>query len=251
MAEPRVTRLHRAFRGRLIRLREQTLAQILTLPADDFDRWITEVVPVILQAQRSTVLLTDAYLSMEAGLATGTSTDPWNIDSDALIGAKARRGVLLEDVYGRNFAVKSAGTLAYRMAREVNTDITLAERSTTFVHTDGDPRIIGTRRILGSGPNCALCVVAATRTYKSETLRPIHSHCGCTSLPIYDASQKPPQVGIRFLDDLYHRAGSNKYGDLRRLSVDDSELPAGVKPENLPDVLVTDADELGPSLVAA
>jgi hypothetical protein len=210
-------------------------------------------VQVILSAQRQTVADVDAYMSMEAGLATGTSTEPWGLNPDPLIGAAARRGRPLEDVYGANW-VSTFGTFASRITREVNTDISLADRGAGFVHTEGDNRIVGTRRVLGSGPNCGLCVAAATRAYFKRELRPIHRKCGCTTQPLYSLQEpagwaKPTNDA---LNNLYARAsGRTDARSLGRITVDDADLPPGVKAGQLPAAEVIDTPELGPTLVAA
>lgn len=243
---PEVTRLHLAYRARLERLRAVTVAR--ALQADDPEA----AVQIVLEAQRRSVADVDAYMSLEAGLATNSSTEPWGLDPDRLIGQKARRGTFLEDVYGRNW-VAAAGTFASRITREVNTDITLADRAGSFVHTEGDSRIVGSRRALGSGPNCGLCVAAATRAYFKRELRPIHQHCGCTTQPIY--SLKDPESWVKPTNDaltnLYNRAGGTDAKSLGRIVVNDAELPPGVKAGSLPPAEVIDSPELGPALVAA
>lgn len=207
---------------------------------------------LVLAAQRQAVADVDAYMSLEAGLATGTSTEPFGLNPEPLIGAAARRGRALEDVYGANW-VASAGTFASRITREVNTDITLADRAGTFVHTEGDDRIVGSRRVLGSGPNCGLCVAAATRAYFKRELRPIHQHCGCTTQPIY--SLKDPSSWTKPTNDalnkLYARAGGTDARSLGRITVNDADLPPGVKPGVLHPAEIVDTPELGPTLVAA
>lgn len=204
------------------------------------DGFVARVVPLVLGAQRVAVTQTDAYMSTEAGLATGTSTEPWGLDASALIGAHARHGDFLEDVYGRNHR-SDASTFTERMAREVNTDITLADRAATFVHTEGDSRITGYRRTLSAGKNCALCVAAATRTYHKGDLQPIHAHCACGTQPIYGPATEWTKPTNDLLRSLYQRAGGNDPAAPSRLSVDAAELE-GV------DVVFT---TLGPTLVAA
>lgn len=243
---PDVTRLHLAYRGRLDRLRAAAVAR--ALGAEDPEA----AVRLVLAAQRQVVADADAYMSLEAGLATGTSTDPWALDADQLIGQAARRGTFLEDVYGRNW-VAEAASFESRIAREVNTDITLADRAGTFVHTEGDSRIVGSRRVLGSGPNCGLCVAAATRAYGSWELRPIHQHCGCTTQPIYSLKdpagwEKPTNDA---LNQLYARAGGTDARSLGRITVNDADLPPGVKPGVLHPAEIVDTPEFGPTLVAA
>lgn len=234
------TRLQRSHRTRLGWLRTRTLAAVLAADTSSTDRFVSTVVPIVLASQRATVAETDAYMSMEAGLATGTSTAPWGLSADALIGARARRGDFLEDVYGRNHRAAQS-SFAERMAREVDTDITLANRAATFVHTEGDERITGYRRTLSAGKNCGLCVAAATRRYRKADLQPIHSHCRCGTQPIYGPVENWQKPNKAQLNELYQRAGGSDYQSLRRIQVAESDLP---------DVLVVDAT-LGPTLVRA
>lgn len=234
------TRLQRTFRTRLDRLRSRTIASVLAADTTSTDRFVTTVIPIVLASQRATVAETDAYMSLEAGLATGTSTAPWGLTADALIGVAARRGDFLEDVYGRNHRAAQS-SFAERMAREVDTDITLANRAATYVHTEGDDRITGYRRTLGGGKNCGLCVAAATRRYRKADLQPIHSHCKCGSSPIYGPVKSWQKPNKAQLNELYQRAGGTDYASLRRIHVADSDLP---------DVLVVES-KLGPTLVAA
>ena len=232
--------LHRRYTGQLDRLRAATTARVVGADTANTAEFVDIVVPIVLGAQAATVAAADAYLSTDAGLATDTSTDPWGLEAAALIGVHARRGDFLEDVYGRNHRA-AEGTFPERMRRLVNTDITLAERAATYVHTEGDPRIVGHRRVLGGGNNCALCVVAATQRYAKSDLRPIHHKCGCTTQPVYGdgAGYRPPSRAQ--LDALYVRAGGTSSSSLRRITVDAADLP---------DVVVVDSG-LGPTLAAA
>lgn len=234
------TRLQRSHRARLVTLRTRTLAAILAADTSSTSRFVSTVVPIVLASQRATVAEADAYLSTEAGLAAGASTEPWGLDADALIGVAARRGDFLEEVYGRNHRA-SQGDFAGRMAREVNTDITLADRAATFVHTEGDSRISGYRRVLSAGKNCGLCAAAATRRYTKSDLSPIHSHCKCGSQPIYAPVGNWKKPDKAQLTELYARAGGTDYASLRRIQVAESDLPA---------VVVVDST-LGPTLAAA
>jgi hypothetical protein len=241
---PSVTRLHLAYRARLDALRKRTVAAVLASGGPE------DAVPLVLNGQRSAVATTDAYLSLEAGLATRSDTTPWGIDPEPLIGRAGRRGAYLEDVYERNWP-ETVGTLTSRIGREVNTDLTLAERAATYVHTQGDSRIIGYRRVLGSGPNCALCVAAATQRYSKADLRPIHRTCGCTTQSVYgDASgwRKPDKAA---LNELYRQAGGSSTGALRRLQVNDADVPPGIDLAALRSVDVVVDPELGPALALA
>lgn len=219
MAETRLQRVHRS---RLAVIRSRTLALVVGANTEDTTEFVDRVVPLVLASQAATVAQTDAFLSTEAGLATDTSTEPWGLDAAALIGVHARRGDYLEDVYARNHRAPQ-GTFQGRMAREITTDVTLAERAATFVHTEGDDRIAGHRRVTSGSP-CALCAVAATQRYTRGDLRPIHHGCSCTTAPIYrDVTnwRKPDRAA---LNAIYERAGGTDYQSLRRLTADNETV---------------------------
>jgi hypothetical protein len=232
------TALHRRYVQRLTRVRAGTLARVLAADTASTTAFVERVVPIVLASQEATVSQADAYLSAEAGIATRTSTEPWGLNPAALIGRRARRGDWLEDVYARNHRA-SESTFAERMAREVNTDVTLAERAANYVHTDGDPRITGYRRVLSAGKNCGLCVAAATQRYGKGDLRPIHRACGCTTQPIYGGAGGYRKPSKSQLNALYEKAGGTDFKSLRRIQVDQADLP---------DVAVVDTD-LGPTLI--
>lgn len=224
----------------MARLRSRTLAAVVAADTANTDRFVATVVPIVLGSQQATVVEVDAFMSTEAGLATGSSTEPWGLDPDQLIGVRARRGDFLESVYARNHRA-DVSTFRSRMAREVNTDITLAERGAANVHTAGDPRITGYLRTLGGGENCGLCVVAATQRYHKGDLLPIHSHCRCGVQPLYGRVADWEKPDKAQLNALYERAGGTDYQSLRRIKVQEADLP---------DVAVVDS-KLGPTLVAA
>jgi len=232
------TELHRLYMRRLAGVRSAAITRVIAADTASTVEFVDRVVPIVLAAQEVTVAQADAYLSLEAGLATGTSTAPWGLDASQLIGRRARRGDWLEDVYARNHRA-AEGTFPERMAREVNTDITLADRAATYVHTDGDPRIVGYRRVLSPGNNCGLCVVAATQRYHKSDLRPIHRSCGCTTQPIYGTGEGYVRPNRRQLAALYERAGGTDTRSLSRIRVDRPDLP-------VVEVGVTD---LGPTLL--
>lgn len=231
------TALHRGYQQRLTRIRTGTLARVLAAPKTNTNVFVAAVVPIVLAAQESTVAQADAYLSLEAGTATRSSLQPWGLNPAMLIGVRARRGDFLEDVYARNLRTAES-SFTERMTREVNTDITLAERGATFVHTAGDERITGHRRVLGAGKNCGLCVVASGQRYSKGDLRPIHRTCHCTTQPIYgDGSfARPDRATLRAL---YEQAGSTSGSSLRRIAAPQADLPT---------VEIADTD-LGPTLI--
>lgn len=234
------TALHRRYVTRLNGVRTSTLARVIAADTSSTTAFVDRVVPLVLAAQEVTVASADAYLSTEAGMATGSSTEPWGLNPAALIGHRARRGEFLEDVYARNHR-SAESTFVERMAREVNTDITLAERAGTYVHTDGDPRITGYRRVLSASKNCGLCVAAATQRYGKGDLRPIHHACKCTTQPTYGDAGGFRKPSRSQLSELYERAGGTGARQLSRIRADNADLPT---------VEIVEST-LGPTLVAA
>lgn len=231
------TALNRAYNEHLELLRQRLTARVIAADGPDRQRFVSRVVDMVLEGQRGVVREVDVYLSTEAGLATGTSTEPWGLVPDELIGVKARRGDYLEDVYARNYR-SSFGTFAERMSREVATDVKLAERGANFIHTAGDERITGYRRTLSSGVNCGLCIAAATRTYHKEDLAPMHLKCKCGVQPIYGPVRSWNKPTNDVLRGLYDQAGSTGRKDLIRIVAPTPTQP-GV------DIITT---SLGPTL---
>lgn len=195
-----MSRLHDAHRARLRRLTDAATAEALAKPDPDF------ITSTVLGGQVAVISSTDAYLSLEAGLATGTSTEPWGIDASRLVGRAARGGRFLEDVYGR--LLNSPGDLTVKLAREVATDLQLAQRYTAGAHVAADRRITRWRRITG-GSACPLCSAAASRTYSRGDLQAIHQKCDCTVSPEYVTVKGDP-VDRRALNQFYDQLGSRR-----------------------------------------
>lgn len=253
------TRAALAYRQELARLDRAAFAQLLALwAAGNPDTFPAEAAPVVLAMQRRGVELTDAYLALVAGAATGTTTSPIGLDPDPYIGRHARRGAFVEEVYarpwhqfvrdaqdalGRSLSTGDAVDLflrgdhpavraaTARLEQTVATDLQLATRYAQVAQMTADRRIAGYRRVLGPGRNCGLCVVASTRRYHVAELQPIHPHCRCTVEPITQDIPAGTQVVDRDrLAAVNERiAGGNytrsAYGKLR---VDGDQLPSDV-----------------------
>lgn len=109
-----------------------------------------------------------------------------------------------------------------RIANVAETDVTLAVRK-QYQESMSAHGAIGWRRILHpelsqTGP-CALCVVAADRTYRTEDLLPLHGHCVCETLPIYAGADPGITLNGDDLRALYDAAGGNTRQALRKVTV--------------------------------
>src|SRR5690606_24150496 len=154
----------------------------------DIDRVVDAVTPVALGGQQRIVALTDAYM---AALATvsGYPQTPEGIPAAAATGA-ALRGVEPREVYRR------AGVTVWTALAEqesLSTDLQLARTHAAQWRQSRDSTVVGYRRVLSSGRNCALCVIASTQRYNRGELMPIHPGCGCTVAEIR-GSVDPGQV---------------------------------------------------------
>lgn len=199
----------------------------------DLERFLNQVVPVMLAARRQVSAMTDAYLSRKLGLpATGP------VDTDVL------RGVEATEVYTRPYVTvrtKLSEGLTYDaavsagLARAVDivlTDLQLAKTTTTqnVYRSAGVTRYI---RVLTGSSSCALCYLASTQTYSTDQLLPIHPGCDCSTAPAPSNFDGTEQLGAT------HEAIED------RLGVSDS---GGRAPDYRKQLIVQEHGELGPVL---
>lgn len=149
------------------------------------DEWLTQIIPVVVAAERQSVMLTEAFLAAAAGRR------PLGLDPAPFIGPALRGDTPLEDVYRRPFVTVwsqlKAGTdyeaavnagLA-RVTSTVQTDVQLAMRATLVEVGQADRLIVGYRRVPDAGA-CEFCRLVAGQRYRTDQLLPIHPHCGCS-----------------------------------------------------------------------
>lgn len=77
-----------------------------------------------------------------------------------------------------------------RLLRTADTDLQLARRRAEWGNVEGSGRIIGYERVL-AGETCDFCAIAATNTYSTGDLDPLHAGCDCSVAPLYDTSPAP------------------------------------------------------------
>ncbi len=173
------------------RLRELTATGVQRawqqLPGYDeanVDQFLSQVVPLVLAAQRQSVLLTEAFLARELGRL------PLGIAFSSLIGAALRAGAAPEEVYRRPFVTvwtalrddrprtEAVAAGADRAVSTAVTDVQLAMRATLRDVGDADRHILGYQRV-PDGDACAFCRLVAGQRYTTDQLMPIHNRCGC------------------------------------------------------------------------
>lgn len=161
------------------------------LPGHDrvnLDQWLSETVPLVETAQRSSVSLTHAYL--QRALDRPLS----GVNPDELIGAAARNGASPEEVYTRPFitlwselgegvawsdAAKAALSRATGMAA---TDVQLSMRDTLKAVGEAES-FYGYQRVADGGA-CNFCLEVDGAYLTSGDAMPLHSGCGCSVEPL-------------------------------------------------------------------
>lgn len=239
---------------RFERLRTQAARLVLNQWVDGAT--VEELVQSVLAAQAAIVDLTDAALSQAAGLTTSSTPAALGIEADPLIGAHARRGLALEKVYGRAGSVAElSGPDAVRewLESSVRIDMQLAHRAAAAAHVAADRRVVAWRRqIAPAGKTCGLCVAASTRLYHLGDLLPIHHHCRCTVVEVYDTSPiRGPILDRERLDEVYRAAGQRiDRRTLSHIEIDVAQLPAGIDSDAIRalEPRIVDHPEFGPYL---
>lgn len=152
------------------------------------------------QAARAAGQTTPAAKAVAAGDPYGRVADGYRYDVVA--------GGATEDDARRKALVRVEAVAA--------TDVTIAVREQVRKTLGKINDIRGYRRVLRpelsqSGP-CGLCVVAATRVYKTGDLLPIHGRCVCETLPIIGELDPGLFLNQSDLDKIYNAAGSTGGG---------------------------------------
>lgn len=160
----------------------------------DEERFVASVVPVMQGGQLATARLVSGYLQTLSSLLTGERRTV-AVPADVVTGP-ALRGIDPE-VEWRRPIVEARTAIArenpfdeairrgrYRARDLAQADVMLAQRASTVAALDGDPRVVGYRRVL-TGQSCVRCALASTQRYRTDQLMPIHQHCDCAVAPIY------------------------------------------------------------------
>lgn len=221
---------YRAQRSRLSATVAAAAARAFTTLYSDPKATIQTVVPIVQSGQRLGVSLVDAYMAAKTLEATGQGS-VIGLDAARYTIAALRNGVPADDVYSRPFNGFSGGDRQKALVgahaaldKLVRTDLQLAQTHsardwmTEQAKTATDEtRIVGWRRVTDGDP-CALCAAAATRTYRTADLMPIHEHCGCHVEPLWGEHavgsvgttvrvEIDPELGPRLMADTWSSVG--------------------------------------------
>lgn len=163
---------------------------------EDIEGWLAAVVPLILAAERQSVLITDAYVARMLG------RQPLGLNAVEIINA-IRGNVSTYQVYRRPFvtvwAALSRGTpyenaVAAGLARAQATarmDVQLAHRAALQSVQEREPRIRGWKRAADDGA-CEYCVRLNGAFVRSANAMPLHAGCGCGLEPVESVQRETP-----------------------------------------------------------
>jgi hypothetical protein len=208
------------------RVKELVAAAWAALPGVDdtaLDQWLATVLPVVTGAEATAAADMAAYLALLVAEMTGQPPRYIGVPTEAVTGARLRRGTPPEAVYSRPMiqartllaqklpyaeAMQGAGRRAELLAA---TDVQSARLYGAQAIMATEPRIVGYRRKLTGTHSCGLCVVASTRRYHKADLMPRHPGCDCTPTPII-GTEDPGEVLNRPLLDQMHAAIAERFG---------------------------------------
>ena len=171
------------------------------LVPDDFDgsyrTWLDVVVPVVAQAQRQNLRVTQGYLNAFLLSETGRRTRLPAVDPGEFVG-RSRDGRTLEEAWtsppikakvavGDGKSVEEASAVAQDAAlRLVSVDVYHGARGPLAALTASVSAFVGYRRVTG-GAACGACLGAADGTvFSSDEVFEIHANCDCVAEPVVD-----------------------------------------------------------------
>lgn len=168
----------------------------------DVDEWLATVLPLVAEAQRQSVALTDAYVARVLGRA------PLGLDASTVVGAAVRNGADPAVVYHRPFVqmwqrlgegVPFEDALQQGRNRAVSTaemDVQLAHRAAYDAIQDADPMVRGWRR-RASASACEFCRAVNGAFVKRASAMALHNHCSCGLEPeLREADPSPVPEGV-------------------------------------------------------
>jgi hypothetical protein len=219
----------------------------------DLDRFVKAVLPVVAGGQVQMAQLTASYLASIEQLITGQKVRPVpvrprDVSTETLRGVPPttvyrRPGVTVWMALQKGTAFPAAVSSGLNRALDiVTTDLQLARTHTARQSMEGSANVVGYRRVLTGGEDCALCAVASTQRYHVEDLLPIHPGCDCDVAPIIGDRDPGRIINQGLLDDTHEEIAA-RFGE--------SSAGAGEIPNTSAlyrDVMIRTHGEMGPLL---
>lgn len=170
--------------------------------------------------------------------------------------AQTRAGAPVEDRMGRavvsaRTAISEGSGFADAMRAGLDRLQSVAGTDHQLVHTHSATAAWGGtslryQRVLRGPENCALCIAASSRTYKSSRLMPIHPGCDCGVATVPE-NEAPRDAGT--YDEMVRRLRDDGIQTYDRSSLANIRVPADQLDKIRTGVQVHEHGELGPTLV--
>lgn len=164
----------------------------------------TQLLPVVIGAERHMASLTSSYLATVRQLQVGGFDTPASVDLSRVTGTATRNGAAPELVYERPFTkvwreLRDGTTPEDAISRGLSTAqkaaVTDIQRTKILTANDvirTDRAATWYERILEGTQSCGLCIVASTQRYHKAKLLPIHPGCDCSVTTRYgDPGDEP------------------------------------------------------------
>jgi hypothetical protein len=200
----------------------------------DYERYLTLLQPRLDGVKIQAARLQAAYYAEMAALS-GQAFTPVSVTA-ATVNTQVLRGVGLDEVYRRPFvtlytalsqgktvteAVTEGAARAFGLGA---TDVKLSTTHSGRAVRGSNNNVVGHRRVLSGGKNCALCVIASTQRYTVSDLQPIHPGCSCGEEPIYGDFDPGQIIDDALLEETQELVGR----ELELLEVDRGARDAGL-----------------------
>lgn len=177
----------------------------------DIERFLSRVVPTIIGARSQVAKLTSAYVAEVSEAPRVPVVDVTDIRGVPDIEVYRRPAVQMRVQLSKGAAFQVAQAVAVqRLTSLVLTDLQLAMTSQAR-SSMRNTRYKQYVRTLTGAENCALCVVASTRSYYKGDLLPIHPGCDCGVAPYWSEYEAFQVVDPELLEAV-HDAVYDKFG---------------------------------------
>jgi hypothetical protein len=204
---------------------------------DAITSWAARLVRALEAIHRNLARSTDAYLARVSSRTVGALVRPVG----AVDITQLRAGVTHEGAYARaadvyRFQQSLWDRVATRLDKPptlvspldaavgrvravADLDVQLVVRDQSRAFMVAQPAVTGWRRVfypeLSSGGSCGLCVTAASEVNDKTDVLPVHAHCTCVPVPVFDGADPGAALNSRHGQGLERAAAAvSQHGEL-------------------------------------
>jgi hypothetical protein len=204
---------------------------------DAITSWAARLVRALEAIHRNLARSTDAYLARVSSRTVGALVRPVG----AVDVTNLRTGVTHEGAYARAADVYrfqqslwdrvatrldkpptlvspvDAAVGRVRAVADLDAQLVVRDQSRQFM--TAQPTVVGWRRVfypeLSSGGSCGLCITNAADVHSKTDVLPVHAHCTCVPVPVFDGHDPGAQLNARHGQGLERAAAAvSQHGEL-------------------------------------